>query len=213
MSTSTTARKPKLRETHQSDETNPSIETPLFDEPLPPELQSRRPKRNTRKDPSPPQPRPQNLPIWAPDAADLDVVPPEVQQAITDLLQPFYEQYVVNASDGMEKSLGITVVHLLWLELLEQFDIRNEYITIEAVLHTTHDRPEMIDRHLRLIDSKLRVGYFLLRLKELKQQLAVRPQLPYPALPQSDDPIIIPTGIELDRLSNSRPQPPSISVN
>jgi hypothetical protein len=145
-----------------------------------------------------PLPRPQNLPLWAPDGVDLKVVPLEVRQAITELIQPIYEQYVVNASDGMEKSLGITIVHLLWLEILEQFDIKSEYLQIEAVLHISHNRPEKIDRHLRLIDSKLRVGYFLLRIKELRTRLAHQAQLPPPLA--ADAPIVIPTNIASDQL-------------
>jgi len=141
-----------------------------------------------------PQPYPQNVPIWAPDGVDLKVVPPEIRQAIAQLIQPIYEQFVVNASDGLEKSLGITITHLLWLEILEQLDIKREYVQIEAVLHITHNRPEMIDRHLRLLDSKLRFGYFLLRIKELQQRLAaVKTQLPPPL--NIDNPIVIPTNL------------------
>jgi hypothetical protein len=137
---------------------------------------------------------PQSIPLWAPDGADLKVVPPEIRQAIAQLIQPIYEQFVLNASDGLEKSLGITITHLLWLEILEQLDIKREYVQIEAVLHITHNRPEMIDRHLHLLDSKLRFGYFLVRIKELQQRLAaVKTQLPPPL--NIDNPILIPTNL------------------
>jgi hypothetical protein len=118
------------------------------------------------------KPRPKNTPLWSPDGVDLDVVPPEVKQAIEELVQPIYEQYVVNAADSLEKSLGASIAHLLWLEILDQFDIKREYTKYDAVLNASLNRPEMIERHLRLIGSKLQLGYFLIRLKELRKSFA-----------------------------------------
>jgi hypothetical protein len=157
-----------------------------------------RPGKREKQEPHSPQPCPQNVPIWAPDGVDLKVVPPEVRQAIAELIQPFYEQFVLNASEGLEKSLGITLTHILWLEILEQLEIKLEYIQIEAVLNITHNRPQMIDRHLKLIGSKRRFGYFLLRIKELQKRLAAsKAQLPH--FLAIDNPIIIPTNPALDQ--------------
>jgi hypothetical protein len=153
----------------------------------------------------PSKPRPQNLPLWAPDGVDLEVVPPKIQQAVSELIQPIYEQFVINASDGLEKSLGITITHLLWLEILEQFDIKREYVQVEAVLNISHNRPEMIDRHLRLIDSKLRIGYFLVRIKELRSRLADQAQL-QPQL--FTDPPPAAASAVLRQLPNSENPPP-----
>jgi len=150
------------------------------------------------------QPRPQNIPLWAPDGVDLEVVPPEIKQAIAELVQPIYEQFVVNASDALEKSIGITISHLLWLEILEQLDIKREYIQIEAVLNISHNRPEMIERHLRLIDSKLRIGYFLLRIKELQNRLTRQAQH-YPPL-LTDTPAASSTNLVLGQLPNPQNQ-------
>ncbi len=79
------------------------------------------------------EPRPRNLPLWVPEGVDLQFVPAEVQQAVGELVQPLYDQFVVGAADGLEKSLGVTITHLLWLEILEQFDIKREYTQVEAV--------------------------------------------------------------------------------
>ena len=129
---------------------------------------------------SQPEPRPQNLPLWAPDGVDLQFVPQEVQQAVAELVQPLYDQFVLGAADGLEKSLGVTIAHLLWLEILEQFDMKREYTQIDAVLNLPGNRHEMIDRHLRLIDSKLRVGYFLVRIRELRNRISDQTGLPPP---------------------------------
>jgi hypothetical protein len=126
---------------------------------------------NTNIQPSSLEPRPPNLPLWAPDDVDLNVVPQEVQQAVAELVQPLYNQFVIGAADALEKSIGVTISHLLWLEILEQFDIKREYIKIDALLKIPGNRHDTIDRHLRLIDSKLRVGYFLVRIREHKNRI------------------------------------------
>ena len=127
---------------------------------------------------APTEPRPKNLPLWVPHGIDLRVVPEEVQNAAAELVQPLYDQFVINASDCMEKSLGVTITHLLWLEILEQFDLKREYTQIQAVLDIPGNRQDMIDRHLRLIDSKLRVGYFLIRIRELAKRRSRRSHAP-----------------------------------
>jgi hypothetical protein len=125
--------------------------------------------------PAPAQPRPKDAPLWSPQGADLNLVPPEIRQAITELIQPLYEQYVLNAKDALEKSLGASMAHILWLEVLDQFDIRREYIQFDAVMDMTMNRPAMIERHLRLLGSKLQMGYFLVRIKELRNRMAQHP--------------------------------------
>ena len=109
-------------------------------------------------------------------------MPAEVQQAVGELVQPLYDQFVIGAADGLEKSLGVTIAHLLWLEILEQFDIKREYTQVEAVLNLAGNRSEMIDRHLRLIDSKLRVGYFLVRIREIRKRIADQAQIGPPVI-------------------------------
>jgi hypothetical protein len=150
------------------------------------------------------QKRPENLPVWAPKGVDLDVVPTEIQQVVAELIQPIYDQCVTNASDCLEKSLGITITHLLWLEILEQFDIKREYTQIEAVLQITHNRTGMIESHLRLINTKLRIGYFLLRLKEVRQHLAEQAQ--HLKSPPNNPPPVNPIDMIINHLNHPKSQ-------
>jgi hypothetical protein len=166
----------------------------------------------------PVEPRPQNLPPWAPHGEDLNRIPPEVQQAVADLVQPMYEQFVLNAPGGLEKSLGVTITHLLWLEILDQFDIKRDYLQFESVLNVTYNRPETIDRLLRLIDAKLRISYFLVRLKELRSRLPAE-TLPAHPLPNhaggsgpasADRPLyelLIPQALPAEPQTNAFPLP------
>ena len=55
---------------------------------------------------------------WTPPGVDIDSFPPEVQTAIIEIVNPIYEQLVLQARDSLEKSTGMTAVYLLWLEIL-----------------------------------------------------------------------------------------------
>ena len=121
--------------------------------------------------------------MWVPEGADLEVVPEAVQRAIGEVVQPVYERFVAEAEDPLEMTLGVTLAHLLWLEVLQQYDLKREYTEITAVLHLRDDRTSAIDQHLRIINSKVQVGYLLARLRELRHKLDKEAQ-PEQALPE-----------------------------
>jgi hypothetical protein len=108
-----------------------------------------------------------NLPLWLPDACDLERMPVEVRQAVAEIVQPAYAEMVQGAATGMEKSLGASIVHLLWLEILDQYDIKKDYTNNVLTLGMESNRKDAIAQYIRLIDAKLRVGNFMVRLREL----------------------------------------------
>jgi hypothetical protein len=115
-------------------------------------------------------PRTPGQPLWMPEGQDLDLMPIEVRQAVAEIIQPAYVEMVMNAQTGMEKSLGASIVHLLWLEVLDQFDIKKEYCKFDLRLGLDTGRKDAIDQYIKLINAKLRIGNFLIRLRELRQR-------------------------------------------
>lgn len=149
------------------------------------------PKKNRRTKTKPlPTPKSPSAPLWIPNDVDLELIPQEVRQAITQIVQPVYERFVLASDDPLEKSLGVTVTHLLWLEILQQADLKREYIEITAVLGSEKNHQRDIDQHLRIIESKVKVGYLLTRIRELRRRSNHRPN-DFPALPDPDAPIAI----------------------
>jgi hypothetical protein len=116
---------------------------------------------------------------------DLEVVPEEVRAAIEEVVRPVYERLVVDVDEPLDKSLGVTVAHLVWLEVLQQFDLKQQYTQISAVLGLPDDRSSAIEQHLRIIYSKVKVGYLLAHLRQLRRKWDERPPggaaLPGPA--------------------------------
>ncbi|MFH1267645.1 MAG: hypothetical protein ABIK89_18165 [Planctomycetota bacterium] len=88
-------------------------------------------------------------PVWAPEGEDLELLPDEVRQAIAEGIEPVYQRLVERAEDPLEMTLGVTVAHLLWLDVLEPFDVKREYLDVSAVLGLPEDRGPVIEQHLR----------------------------------------------------------------
>jgi hypothetical protein len=124
-------------------------------------------------------PRPPGRPLWMPEGADLERMPVEIRQAVAEILRPAYEELVDQAGSGMEKSLGASLVHLLWLEILEQYDIKKDYCKFDLLLEVDGTRGFAIDRYLKLVNSKLRMSSMLTRLRQLRlkeQNISPLPQ-------------------------------------
>jgi hypothetical protein len=123
-------------------------------------------------------PRPPGRPLWMPEGTDLERMPVEIRQAVAEILRPAYEELVDQAGSGMEKSLGTSLVHLLWLEILEQYDIKKDYCKFDLLLEVDGTRGFAIDRYLKLVNSKLRLSSMLTRLRQLRlkeQKTAAQP--------------------------------------
>jgi hypothetical protein len=113
-------------------------------------------------------PRVPGRPLWMPEGLDVEKLPVEIRQAVAEIVQPAYEQMLLHAAPGLERSLGASLVHLLWLETLDQFDIKRDYATFDLALAIPGNRRSSVDHHIRLLDAKLRHGKFMLRLEEFR---------------------------------------------
>lgn len=106
-------------------------------------------------------------PAWIPEDVDFHNMPAPVRQAVADIVEPAYRRLVAEAEDPLERSVGMTIVHLMWLEILEQHEVMQDYLKT-SILDLRQDRCPMIDQHLRTLHAKVKVGYFLSRLRELR---------------------------------------------
>ena len=126
-------------------------------------------------------------PIWAPDGADLETLPDELQRAVAEVVQPAYEQLVLAPRDPLERMLGVTASHLLWLESLQQVSLKQEYLKVTAVLGLPDDHQAAIEQHLRILCAKVKLGYLIARLRDQRRLPADQPPTE-PSLPHPDPP-------------------------
>ena len=159
------------------------------------------------------EPRPPDQPVWTPEGVQWSRVPEAVRQAIREIIEPIYVESVLHASDGLEKSLAITLTHLLWLEILDQYEIKQDYANIEALLELPGNRESQINRHLRLLDSKIRFGKLLYKFRELRQRKSELPisSSPAPSLPAPPASESIPPFPAIEAIASTQSIPSNLS--
>ena len=112
-------------------------------------------RRTTRAERTAP---PADAPYWL-VAGDLwNHLPPAMCQAVVEILTPAYQRLVRDASDELERSAGITLIHLLWLEISEQLNMASVVADRDSILAVINDPDTLIAQHLRLVTAKRHVG-------------------------------------------------------
>lgn len=111
-------------------------------------------------------------PPWVPAGVEYDGFPENVRAMIAEIVAPAYEQLVVRARDALEKTTGLTIVHLVWQEILDQIDLARDYNAVGSVLNIVSPaREEMLDRHLRIVYAKFKAANYLMRLRDFRRGL------------------------------------------
>lgn len=108
-------------------------------------------------DPAPPRPH------WIPAGVDVDEWSPELRAIVAGVINPAYDQLVLRAMPGLAQSTGITVVHLLWLEILDHLEFSRRALP-GGPTEDAETRTAELSRHLRLVHSKLKASELLHRL-------------------------------------------------
>ena len=117
-------------------------------------------------------------PYWVPPGMDLKHWPSGLRAQVAAIINPCYREQVVLAKPGVAQSTGITIVHLLWLEILDQIELSRvktpeppgtEILRMAGIAPDPELRKEAIERHLRLVHAKLKASELLLRLEEFKK--------------------------------------------
>ena len=85
-------------------------------------------------------------PAWVPEGVGYDRIPEKVRAMIAEIIEPAYEQLVVRARDALEKTTGLTIVHLAWQEIVDQIDLARDYDKIGSHPRHHHAQPRAPDR-------------------------------------------------------------------
>jgi hypothetical protein len=119
-----------------------------------------------------------SYPYWIPPGLDIEGWPPHIRAHVAAVINPEYEELVLKAKPGVGRQMAISLLHLGWLEILDHLRLgqlvpppRSSDPIEELGLDS---RQQVIARHLRLVNAKLRIAQFLFRLDEFKK--TCRPQ-------------------------------------
>jgi hypothetical protein len=123
-----------------------------------------------------------DLPHWIRNDERWRRLPREIREATQQVLVPAYRQFVLDAPSEIERTVGLTLVHLTWLELCDQIKLAAaaEPDSLESVLENPRDA---LDRHLRLTIAKCQTAGLLQKLQIVQTTLRRGPVVSLPALP------------------------------
>lgn len=108
---------------------------------------------------------------FLPDSFDFDAQPAAFQAAYDAIIEPAYKQLVVAPLDALERAAGTTIVFLLVEELLDQFELGQQFDLAPTTTRGDREaREKAINRHLRLVGAKQTAINALLRLRKLSLQ-------------------------------------------
>lgn len=116
----------------------------------------------------------QQQPYWLPTGEEFKKLPERLQHAIRLILQPAYQELVVDSQHALSQSTGLTIVHLMWLEMLDQLEIglphsgSQQEPDVLSGSGAKDGRLEAIDRLLRTVGAKHRASEFLQRMREFR---------------------------------------------
>lgn len=119
-----------------------------------------------------PSPDRDTLPPWLPVGSRWNDLPQEIRQAVSRILVPAYRQLVLDAPDELQRSTGLTLVHLLWLELCNQIHMVDVVADPTSFAATMNNPEKMIDQHLNLVAAKSQTAELLVKLRLVNEALA-----------------------------------------
>lgn len=111
-------------------------------------------------------------PYFIPPGIAFEEFPAALQATILDIINPAYRDLVLEARDGLEKSVGVSMVYLIWREILLQLkhgqDLGRDGVETEE---TSQARQKQLDEYLRLVNAKRKQTYLLVRLADIRRKL------------------------------------------
>jgi hypothetical protein len=132
------------------------------------EIKRRRLAEKSAKQKKPSAEPPLDPPPWIPIGFQWDSLPRTLQSALIEFIAPAYDQLVAHVADQIERSTGLSLVGLLWQEIINQFE-QGEHFVADSFIRSLGNSPDLLARQLQLTDAKAKITYILLRLREIHQ--------------------------------------------
>ncbi len=112
-----------------------------------------------------------DAPHWLLDDGQWIEMPENMRQLVSRILNPAYRRFVLDAPDELERSVGMTLVHLMWLELSAQVTLGKVIVDPQSPEAIMNNPDSLIDRHLRLTTAKCQTAELLLKLQMVQGML------------------------------------------
>ena len=116
-----------------------------------------------------PDRRDEDVPYWVPSGTTWQLMPSGVRRAVSQVLAPAYRRFVLDAPGELERSIGLTLVHLMWLEICDQVRLADAAADETSLTAVLSDPTALIGRHLHLAASKCQTAELLVKLRMVRE--------------------------------------------
>jgi hypothetical protein len=116
-------------------------------------------------------PTSETRPLWIPPGLKIDTLAPGLQFAIKEIINPVYDELVLSAPNAFERSIGLSYVHLAWLELIEQIEFGRALELDLPKGRGTEGHQDRIGRYLHVVTTKDKVAKFLLEVQKFYERV------------------------------------------
>ena len=104
------------------------------------------------------------LPLWAERDVTFKKLSPAQQRDVRQIVCPLYQRFVLQPQDPLERSCGISVIHLIWSELLKQCSLASLSFARDDYSETPRGR--QFNELLQLLNAKCQLSTLLIRLRQ-----------------------------------------------
>lgn len=120
-------------------------------------------------------PADQPLPPWAEADVTFRKLSTPQQRAIVHIVSPLYQHLVLQPQDPVERSCGVSVIHLIWSELLKQCELAS--LSYSASDYSETRRGRQFNELFGLLKAKCELSSLLVRLRQhpLKPSTSAEP--------------------------------------
>jgi hypothetical protein len=108
------------------------------------------------------------LPLWLPPGVMFAALPTAVQQAVVAILNPAYQEHVVQTSDPLERGQGLSYCNLLFFEIMTACGVVGRATDMDwSRLPTSKGLAAL----LGVTGQKNKIANFLLSLRKFRDQV------------------------------------------
>jgi hypothetical protein len=102
-----------------------------------------------------------DLPAWLP----LDYLSPHAERAVAQVIRPAYRRFVLEAPGELERTVGASLVYLVWLEVMNQTNLAKALANPHSAEAIMYDTDSLTERYLTLLAAKTQTADLMLKVR------------------------------------------------
>lgn len=104
------------------------------------------------------------LPLWAERDVAFKKLSPTQQAELRQIVCPLYQRFVLDPHDPLERSCGVSIIHLIWSELLKQCELAS--LSYSNPDYSETRRGQHFSELFALLNAKCQLSSLLILLRQ-----------------------------------------------